>query len=73
MSQLLSILVDFDDNPPLDTRGVFLDISKAFYRVQHDGLIFKLKSYGVSVQLSSFVNYLSRRLQRVVLDGQASE
>ena len=52
IAQLLSITHDifkgFDANPPLDTRGIFLDISKAFDRVWHNGLIFKLRSYGVS-------------------------
>ena len=37
----------FDENPTVDVRGVFLDISKTFDRVWHDGIIFKLKGYGV--------------------------
>ena len=40
---LLSIVHDiyasFDCNPPRDVRGVFLDISKAFDKVWHEGLI----------------------------------
>ena len=51
-----------------------LDISKAFYRVWHAGLLHKLKSYEISDQIfgliSSFVN--NRRL-RVVLDGKSSQ
>ena len=43
ISKLLSITHDifkgFDANSSLDTRGVFLDISKAFDRVGHKGLI----------------------------------
>ena len=67
ISQFLSITHDifkgFDANPPLDTRGVFLDISKAVDRVWHKGLIFKLKSYGIS---GNFIeNFLSGRQQRV--------
>ena len=78
VSQLLSITHDifkgFEANPSLDSRGVFLDISKAFDRVWHDGLIFKLKSYGVSGPLISLLqNFLSDRYQRVVLNGQSSE
>ena len=40
-----------DSNPSLETRGVFLDISKAFDRVWHDGLLFKSKQNGVSGNL----------------------
>ena len=45
-------------------RGVFLDISKAFDKVWHDGIIFKLKAYGVEGELLSLLkNYLENREQ----------
>ena len=54
--------------------GVFLDISKAFDKVWHKGLLFKLKIYGVEGQFLSLLgNYLENREQRVVLNGQTSE
>ena len=54
--------------------GVFLDISKAFDKVWHDGLIFKLKSCGIEGELLLLLkNYLHNREQRVVLNGQISE
>ena len=44
IAQLLSIIHEiqtaFDNNPTVDMRGVFLDISKAFDKVWHDDLIF---------------------------------
>ena len=78
VSQLLSITHDIykglEATPPLDTRGVFLDISKAFDRVWHDGLVFKLRSYGVTGSFLSLLrHFLTDRFQRVVLNGQNSE
>ena len=32
-------------NPPLEIRSAFLDISKAFGKVWHKGLFYKLKSW----------------------------
>ena len=53
--------------------GVLLDILKAFDKVCHDGLMFKLKSYGVDSQLLLLLkNYLRNREQRLVLNGQIS-
>ena len=40
-------------------RGVFLDISKGFVKVWHDGIIFKLKAYGPEGEpLSLLKNHL---------------
>ena len=78
IAQLLSIIHEiqtaFDENPTVDVRGVFLDISKAFDKVWHDGIIFKLKAYGAEGELLSLLkNYFENREQRVVLNGQISE
>ena len=77
INQLISIthtiFQAFDCNPPLDLRSVYLDISKAFDRVWHDGLIHKLKRCGVSGQLLSLIrSFLKDRKQRTVLNGQCS-
>ena len=47
-----------------------LDISKAFDKVWHDGLLFKLKQNGVAGSVLALLrSYLSNRKQRVVLKG----
>ena len=57
-----------------ETRAVFLDISKAFDKVWHEGLIFKLKSNGINGKLLILLqNFLHNRQQRVVLNGCVSE
>ena len=64
----------FEDPKSLEVRAVFLDISKAFDKVWHDGLIFKLKQNGISGSLIKlFANYLHNRKQRVELNGFYSE
>ncbi len=53
-----------------EIRAVFCDISKAFDRVWHKGLIYKLQVLGISGHLLNwFSSYLSERKQRVVLPG----
>ncbi|MCG8096458.1 MAG: endonuclease/exonuclease/phosphatase family protein, partial [Candidatus Thiodiazotropha endolucinida] len=57
-----------------EVRAVFCDISKAFDRVWHTGLVYKLKVAGVTGSvLHWFKNYLSDRRQRVVLPGGTSD
>ena len=66
-----NIYHSFDANPTLEVRGVFLDISKAFDKVWHEGLIFKLKSNGIEGKILNLINsFLNERYQRVVLNGQ---
>ena len=58
----------------VETRSVFLDISKAFDRVWHEGLVYKLKCNGVAGKLLEFSeDYLRNRYQRVVLNGTESD
>ena len=52
-------------------RGVFLDISKAFDKVWHIGLLFKAWVEGQSLALLK--DYLYSGKQRVVLNGQTSD
>ena len=74
VQQLISITHEiynaFDCNPSLEVRGVFLDISKAFDKVWHDGLIYKLKHNNITGDLLWLIeSLLSDRYQRVVLNG----
>ena len=64
----------FEKSPSRETRAVFLDISKAFDKVWHKGLLFKLKSSGISGDLLKLIqSFLSGRQPRVVLNGKNSE
>ena len=75
INQLLSITHEtyksFDDG--FEVRGVFLDISKAFDKVWHKGIIFKLQQNGISGKLLRVLSdFLKDRKQRVILNGQFS-
>jgi hypothetical protein len=61
-------------NDGKEIRVVFLDISKAFDRVWHKGLLHKLKRCGITGRLLEWLkDYLTDRQQRVIVNGQASE
>ena len=76
-ADLLTVLLDrivkaFNRSGAL--RAVALDISKAFDRVWHAGLLHKLKSYGISGQIFGLISsFLSNRRLCVVLDGKSSQ
>ena len=55
-------------------RAVSIDISKAFERVWHAGLLHKLRYYEFSGQIFDLISsFLSYRQLRVVLDGKPSQ
>ena len=75
-NQLLSVTHEiynsFDEG--LEVRSVFLDISKAFDKVWHKGLLFKLSHNGISGNFFGVLSsFLSDRKQRALLNGQTSE
>ena len=76
INQLLAITHEiyksFEDR--YEVRGIFLYISKAFDKVWHEGLIFKLKQNGKSGNLLNLLcDFLRNRKQRVLLSGQVSD
>ena len=75
INQLISIThkiyKSFDDN--YKVWGVFLDISKAFDKVWHQGLHYKLRQSSISGKfLKNLTDFLDNRMQRVILNGQYS-
>ena len=75
INQLISITHEicksFDDEYKVP--GVFLDLSKGFDKVWHQGLHCKLRQNGISGRLlNTFTDFLDNRIQRVKLNGQYS-
>ena len=75
VNQLLFLYHEFSKtlDAKKEIRVVFCDISKAFDRAWHRGLLFKLRSTGISDDLIDwFSNYLDNRQQRVCIKGSCS-
>ena len=75
IKQLISITHDILNSldEGLEVRGVFLDISKAFDKVWHEGFIYKLQQSSISGELLNIlIDFLNNRKQRVALNGQSS-
>jgi hypothetical protein len=74
--QLINIINEFGKalDEGKEVRVIFYDISKAFDRVWHQGLLKKLESIGIRGSLLDWVqNYLSGRKQRVVIKNVSSD
>ena len=60
----------FENIKLLEVRAVFLDISKAFNKEWHEGLLFKLMQNGICGNiLKLFKSSLHNKKRRVVLNG----
>ena len=72
VNQLLEIYHTIVENldKGKEIKFIFCDISKAFDKVWHDGLIYKLRKCGITNNLLSwFRSYLANRKQRVITEG----
>ena len=76
ITQLLEIYHKFCEavDNGKEVRVIFLDISRAFDRVWHAGLLYKLRKYGIEGDLLEWIaDYLRNRQQRVCLNGVVSD
>jgi hypothetical protein len=75
-NQLLSIYNDLSNSfdRGITTQAVYLDITKAFDRVWHKGLLSKLNAIGIRGNLLKWLqDYLSNRTQATVVKGEKSQ
>ena len=57
----------------IQTDAVILDFSKAFDKVSHTRLAYRLNKYGIRGQTLSWIqDFLNNRTQQVVVDGRSS-
>ena len=74
-SQLLSLVHDLmvHSDCNIQTDLILMDLSKAFDRVPHERLLYKLHWYGVRGHILDWIRaFLTDRTQQVVLDGATS-
>ena len=74
-SQLIITINDLAKN--IDSRGqtdvILLDFSKAFDKVPHKRLLYKIKYYGIAHSLHTWItDFLGSRTQQVLLEGKTS-
>ena len=75
-TQLLELVEDIHRNMQSGTQTdlVVMDFSKAFDKVSHTRLLYKLQWYGIRGQTLAWIKgFLSNRSQRVVVEGEHSE
>ena len=75
INQLLYISHEFSNalDAGKEVRTVFFDISKAFDRVWHKGLLYKIEQMGICGDLLQWIkSYLSERKQKVIINGKES-
>ena len=73
--QLLAVLNKWTEviamGHPIDC--IYMDYAKAFDTVPHRRLIYKLSKYGINNKTVSWIkNFLSNRIQQVVVQGEES-
>ena len=65
------LFLEYDNTRSIDV--VYLDFQKAFDKVPHSKLLFKLKQIGINGRLHKWIeNWLTERKQRVVINGATS-
>ena len=75
-TQLAMLIEDLARNASLgkQTDIILLDFSKAFDKVNHSKLLWKLHQYGIRGHVLGWIRaYLGSRSQQVVIDGEESE
>ena len=75
-TQLLSFVQELASNydKNIQTDLIIMDFAKAFDKVPHQRLLYKLKYYGINNETLNWINaFLSDRTQTVVLDGESSD
>ena len=74
--QLVMMIEDLarNANARKQTDVILLDFSKAFDKVNHSKLLWKLHKYGIRGKVPSWIQaFLGNRSQRVVIDGEESD
>ena len=75
-TQLIMLIEDLTRSASVgkQTDIILLDFSKAFDKVNHSKLLWKLHQYGIRGQVLSWVRaFLGSRSQQVVIDGEESD
>ena len=69
VNQLLSIVHDmdttFDAYPTLESCGAFLDMSKAFDKVWHEGLFLNLNQWRFLILYQNFLNVFEKQVSEI--------